>query len=106
MAEKTIIEKAAETIGYGLAMAEDVAGTVKTAVGATVSTVSKALKNTPSKKNAAKKGVARKATKQAPAKKAIKKTAAKKSTPKKVAAKKATKQSVGKVAKKASRARQ
>jgi hypothetical protein len=28
MAVKTIVEKAAEKVGYGLAMAEDVAGTV------------------------------------------------------------------------------
>jgi hypothetical protein len=32
MAEKTIVEKAAEAVGYGIAMAEDVAGSVKTAV--------------------------------------------------------------------------
>ena len=29
MAEKTIVEKAAEKVGYGLAMAEDVAGAVR-----------------------------------------------------------------------------
>ena len=48
MAEKTILEKAAEKVGYGLAMAEDVAGSVKTAVGGAVATVTEAL--TPAKK--------------------------------------------------------
>jgi hypothetical protein len=47
MAEKTIVEKAAEKVGYGLAMAEDVAGSVKTAFGTAVATVTNAL--TPAK---------------------------------------------------------
>ena len=45
MAEKTIVEKAAEAVGYGIAMAEDVAGSVKTAVGAAVTTVTGVLTN-------------------------------------------------------------
>ena len=41
MAEKTIVEKAAEKVGYGIAMAEDVAGSVKAAVGAAVAVMTK-----------------------------------------------------------------
>lgn len=98
MAEKTIVEKAAEKVGYGLAMAEDVAGTVKTAIGDAVITVTEALKKSPAKKVAkttAKKAVAKKAAKKGSPKKAAKKTAAKK------AANKSTK----KPAKKAGRSR-
>ena len=101
MAEKTIVEKAAEKVGYGLAMAEDVAGTVKTAVGAAVTTVTNAL--TPAKeapKKGAKKAVAKSTAKKAPVKKAAKKTAAKKSLAKKTAAKKTAKKSVKAPAKK------
>ena len=108
MAEKTIVEKAAEKVGYGLAMAEDVAGSVKTAVGAAMTTVTKALKKAPpgkAAKKVAKKAVAHQAAKKAPAKKAVKKTAAKKSPAKKTAAKKASKKSVKTPAKKAGRAR-
>jgi hypothetical protein len=72
MANKTLVEKAAEKVGYGLAMAEDVAGTVKTAIGS----VADALKKSPAK-NVAKKAV-KKAAKKKPAKKAPKKSAAKK----------------------------
>src|ERR1700744_1145965 len=43
MANKTLVEKAAEKVGYGLAMAEDVAGTVRTAIGS----VADALKTSP-----------------------------------------------------------
>ena len=57
MAEKTIVEKAAEAVGYGIAMAEDVAGSVKTAVGAAVSTVTDVLTKTPAKKAPAKKTI-------------------------------------------------
>jgi hypothetical protein len=106
MAEKTIVEKAAEKVGYGLAMAEDVAGTVKTAVGAAVTTVNNALK--PAKeapKKVAKKAVAKSAAKRAPAKKAAKKTAAKKSPAKKTAARKTAKKSVKAPAKKTVRTR-
>ena len=101
MAEKSIVEKAAEKVGYGLAMAEDVAGTVKTAVGAAVTTVTNVL--TPAKeapKKMAKSAVAKGAAKKAPAKKAAKKTAAEKSPAKKTAAKKASKKSVRAPAKK------
>src|ERR1700733_1507553 len=106
MVEKTIVERAAEKVGYGLAMAEDVAGTVKTAVGAAVTTVTNAL--TPAKeapKKGAKKSVAKSIAKKAPAKKAAKKTGAKKSLAKKTAAKKAAKKSVKAPAKKTVRTR-
>jgi len=105
MANKTFVEKAAEKVGYGLAMAEDVAGTVKTAIGS----VAEALKKSPAKKVVnlpAKKT----ATKQ-PAKKAAKKSAAKKSAAKKSAAKKAPakksapKKAAKKLSRKASRSR-
>ena len=35
MADTTVVEKAGQAVGFGMAMAEDVAGAVKTAVGAT-----------------------------------------------------------------------
>ena len=101
MAEKTIVEKAAEKVGYGLAMAEDVAGTLKTAVGAAVTTVTNAL--TPAKeapRKVANKAVEKSAATKAPTKKAAKKTAAKKSPAKKTAARKAAKKSVKAPAKK------
>ena len=41
MAGKTILEKAAGKVGYGLAMAEDVAGSVKTAFGGAVASVTR-----------------------------------------------------------------
>jgi hypothetical protein len=107
MAEKTILEKAAEKVGYGLAMAEDVAGSVKTAVGGAVATVTEALM--PAKK--APEALARKASvkyapKEAPAKKAAKKTVAKKSPSKKIATKKGSKKSAKTPAKKAGRTKQ
>jgi outer membrane biosynthesis protein TonB len=46
MANKTLVEKAAEKVGYGLAMAEDLAGTVRTAIGS----VTEALKISPARK--------------------------------------------------------
>ena len=94
MAEKTIVEKAAEAVGYGIAMAEDVAGSVKTAVGAAVTTVTEVLTKTPSKKATikktaqkapAKKAVAKKAVQKTPAKKAAKKVVVKKAVAKKAA---------------------
>ena len=108
MADKTIVEKAAEKVGYGLAMAEDVAGSVKTAVGAALTTVTKALKKAPPQKatkKVAKKAVAQRAAKKEPAKTAVKKTAARKSPAKKTVAKKASKKTVKTPAKKAGRAR-
>jgi hypothetical protein len=105
MAEKTIVEKAAEKVGYGLAMAEDVAGSVKTAFGSAVATVTNALTPAteapiPVTKNAAVKS----ATKKAAVKKAVKKGVAKKAPAKKTAAKKAAKKVVKKpAAKKAAR---
>ena len=92
MAGKTILEKAARKVGYGLAMAEDVAGSVKTAVGGAVATVTEAL--TPAKKASeplAKKAPVKSALKKTPAKKAAKKSAAKKSPNKKIATKKTVK---------------
>ena len=94
MAEKTdttLIEKAGMAVGYGIAMAEDVAGAAKTAVGAVVNTVTEALKKTPAKKSPAKKVV-----KKAVAKKAVKKAPAKKAPAKKAPAKKAVKKVAGK----------
>ena len=49
MAEKTIVDKAGETVGVGIAMASDVAGAIKTAFGAAVTTVSEVLKKAPAK---------------------------------------------------------
>jgi|SRR5580704_728439 hypothetical protein len=105
MAEKTMVEKAGEAVGFGIAMAEDVAGAVKTAVGGAVTTVTDVLKEAPKTKapvkQVAKKAPAKKATKRALATKAIKKLvtkmAGKKSTGKKVA-KKAVKKNVKKAA--------
>jgi hypothetical protein len=98
MAEKTettLIEKAGMTVGYGIAMAEDVAGAAKAAVGAVVTTVAGVLEKAPAKKSPAKrvmkKAVAKKAAKKAPAKKAAKKAPARKSTAKKAAKKVAAK---------------
>jgi hypothetical protein len=108
MAEKTIVEKAAETVGYGLAMAEDVAGSLKTAVGAAITTVTKALKKAPPSnqpKTVGKKSSAQPAAKKAPKKKAAKKTVAKDSPARKGPAKKASKKSVKTPAKKTGRAR-
>jgi hypothetical protein len=39
MAERTMVERAGETVGFGIAMAEDLTGAVMTAVGAAVTTV-------------------------------------------------------------------
>ena len=104
MAEKTILEKAAVKVGYGVAMAEDVAGSVKTAVRGAVASVTEAL--TPAKKASeplAKKAPVKSAPKKAPPKKAVKKTAAKKSPSRKIATKKAAKKTVKTPAKKTGR---
>ncbi len=98
MANKSFVEKAAEGVGYGLAMAEDAAGTVKTALGAAVTTVTTAFKKSPVKK------AAKKTAKKSPAKKSGK-AAAKKSPAKKSAPKKAAKKSPKKTAKKSTRPR-
>lgn len=107
MAEKTLLEKAGEAVGFGMAMAEDVAGTVKAAMGAAVTTVTDVLKKAPAKKapapknarkSPAKKAVAKKAVKKAPAKKTVKKAAVKK-----MPAKKAVRKAVNKTAKKAAK---
>jgi hypothetical protein len=104
MAEKTIVDKAGETVGVGIAMASDVAGAIKTAFGAAVTTVSEVLKKAPAKRvtprTTAKKPPVKKAAKKTPAKKVAKKVAAKN-----MPAKKAVKKSVKKTAKKAGRRR-
>ena len=83
MTNKTFVEKAAEKVGYGLAMAEDVAGAVKTAIGS----AAEALKKSPAREDAKK--PLNKAAGTTPAKKAAKKSPAKKSPAKKAPAKKA-----------------
>jgi hypothetical protein len=47
MAEKTIVDKAGETVGVEIAMAPDVADAVKTAIGAAVTTVAEVLSKAP-----------------------------------------------------------
>jgi hypothetical protein len=97
MAEKTIVDKAGETVGVGIAMASDVAGVIKTAFSAAVTTVSEVLKKAPVKtvpaRTTAQKPPVKKAVKKAVTKEAAKKTPAKK-VAKKVAVKKAVKKSV------------
>jgi hypothetical protein len=96
MAEKTLVEKAGETVGFGIAMASDVAGSIKTAIDAAVTTVTEVLKKTPEKKaavkkaaskalakKAANKAIVKKATRKTPAKKAIKKVPVKNAPAKK-----------------------
>ena len=39
MAEKALIDKAGETVGIGVEMVSDVAGAIKTAIGAAVTAV-------------------------------------------------------------------
>jgi hypothetical protein len=102
MAEKTIVEKAAEKVGYGLAMAEDVAGSVKTAFGSAVTNALTPAKEAP--KPTTKNADVKSAAKKAPVKRAIKKAVAKKTPAKKTAANKA-KKAVNKPAKKAGRTR-
>jgi hypothetical protein len=95
MAEKTIVDKAGLAVGIGIAAASDVAGAIKTAFDAAVTTVGGVLK-APSKK-AAKKAVTKKAAKKATRKTESRKASAKKAVKraaKKVAAKKVAKKSV------------
>ena len=92
MAEKTIVEKAGEAVGFGIAMAEDVAGVVKTVVGAAVTTVTEVLKKAPATKTL-KKPVNKTAGKKSTTKRATKKVATK-NTPAKKAAKKTVKKAV------------
>jgi hypothetical protein len=99
MTSKTFVERAAEKVGYGLAMAEDVAGTVKSAIGS----VTEALKKSPARKKPKK--AVKKAARTTPTKKAAKKSAAKKSPAKKTAPKKAAKKLPKKPAKEATRSR-
>ena len=51
MAEKTFVDKAGETVGIGIAMTSDVAGAIKTAIDAAVTTVTEVLKTAPAKKS-------------------------------------------------------
>jgi ribosomal protein S5 len=83
MAEKTIVDKAGMAVGFGIAAASDVAGAIKTAIGAAATTVTEVLKKEP-----AKKAVRKKAAKKPPAKKDAKKAVAKKTPAKKAAVKK------------------
>ena len=77
MAEETILEKAGRAVGFGMAMAEDLAGGVKTAVGSAVSTVTEVLKSSPAKKAVTNKAAIKVSAKK-PAKKAVTKKAVKK----------------------------
>jgi DNA topoisomerase-1 len=99
MPNKTFVEKAAEKVGYGLAMAEDVAGTVKTAIGS----VAEVLKKSPAQTEAKK--AVKKAARTTPTKKPAKKSPAKKAPAKKSAPKKAAKKLPKKPANKATRSR-
>jgi hypothetical protein len=114
MAEKTIVDKASQAVGFGMAMAEDAAGAVKTAVGAAVATITDALKKAPGTKapvkQLSKPPTAKRASKKAPgsapgrkpastnadkdstAKKAVRTVAAKKTTTKKAVKKTARRQ--------------
>ena len=104
MADKTIVDKAGETVGVGMAMASDMAGAIKTAIDAAVTTVTQVLNTAPAKKASGKKVTKKAMTKNAanksPAKQVAKKAAAKKTQVKKVA-----KKTVKKPAKKAGRLR-
>lgn len=105
MADKTIVEIAAEKVGYGLAMAEDVAGTVKAAIGSVTQALKKSPAPPPAKK-AVKKAATKKPAKKAAKKSVTKKSAAKKSPAKKSAAKKpAPKKAAKRASKKTSRSR-
>jgi hypothetical protein len=111
MAEKTMVEKAGHAVGFGIAMAEDVAGAVKTVVGAAVTTVTEVLKKAPSKKTPVnqptQKATAKKAAKKAPGTKVIKKPMTRsvgkklstKKAAKKIAAKKTTTKKAAKAVK-------
>jgi hypothetical protein len=72
MAEKTLVDKAGETVGMGVEMAADVVGVIKAKINEAVSAVKKKVaKKTPTKK-AAKKAPAKKASKKVVTKKAAK----------------------------------
>ena len=109
MAKKTIVEKAAEKVGYGMAVAENLAGSVKAAVSAAVTTLTESpdkgdadkAPEKPAKRTAAQPGRSRTITKPA-----VKKAAAKKrSRAKKSSAKKSAKRAVKTPAKKAGKRR-
>jgi hypothetical protein len=104
MAKKTVVDKAGETVGIGIAMASDVAGAIKTAFDGAVTAMTGVLKKEPAKqaaKKAAKKSVANKASK-----KAFKKALGKKiAAAKKTVAKRGAKKTEKKPAKKAGRKR-
>ncbi|HEX4005071.1 MAG TPA: hypothetical protein VHX60_02735 [Acidobacteriaceae bacterium] len=86
MPDKSFVEIAAEKVGYGLAMAEDLAGTVKSAIGSAAEVFGKSP--APTEAPPIPKKAAKKATQTAPAKKMAKKPAVRKSAAKKPAAKK------------------
>jgi hypothetical protein len=99
-------------VGYGIAAAEDAAGTIKTVFDSAVTAVTGALKKKPAEKTvkkASEKTPAKKAAKKAVSKETAKKTpakrAAKKAAAKKAPANKAAKKAVKKPAKKAGRLR-
>ena len=81
MAEKTIVDKAGKTVGIGIAMASDVAGAIKTAIGSALTTMTEVLKKEPVK-GAAKKTATKKAGKKTALTKAGKKTVTKKAAKK------------------------
>lgn len=81
MTEKTVVDKAGKTVGIGIAMASDIAGAIKTAIGSALTTVTEVLKKEPVKgpvKKTAAKKVGKKTAPKKAAKKAVTKKAAKK----------------------------
>lgn len=105
MAEETFVDKAGETVGIGVAMASDVAGAIKTAIDAAVTTVTEVMKTPPAKNATGKKEAKKSVTKNKTAKKTPAKKVAKKTAVKKTPVKKAAKKSLKKPAKKAGRLR-
>ena len=75
MAEKTMVEKAGEAAGFGIAMAEDVVGAIKTAVDVAVTTITGVLEKAPQAKAPLKQ-----VGKIAPAKRAARKVSAAKAS--------------------------
>jgi hypothetical protein len=93
MADETLLEKTAKVVGFGMAMAEDIAVTVKEKVGDAVTTVTGVVTTSPAKKASEKKAARNPAAKKAPAKKMIKKTLTQKAPAKKAATKTVAKKS-------------
>ena len=118
MAEKTMVEKAGEAAGFGIAMAEDVVGAIKTAVDVAVTTITGVLEKAPQAKAPLKQvgkiAPAKRAARKVSAAKAIKKpfnkaparnSNAKKAAQKVAAKKPLVKKAVKKTVKKAGRRR-